>query len=305
MIAIKKRRDKGKSHTVIFILCCAFIFTSLIFIYGLSTGRISLKDEESTLYIPQAYLDNGDGYTYLSSPFTDVYTPDIPNAPQTTIVQGETTVQLQDPSGWTTAQILALTTNAVNKTQAYTGNLSVIHSENFVADVTSCTGGSVVEGVAESMIGWVVEPVQENLMYQNGRATNSEGESVPIILPKKNGFSLGEGGVKSASIRLSGNDYIVNIVLIEEMVGMYDVPIHNASAVGYLDVGNFDLSFLEIDSADIVYKGTSIEFRINPDGYVTYAKYEIPLEITGSAHKGAISGSATFEGVQTEEWIVM
>ena len=73
MIAIKKRRDKGKSHTAIFILCCAFIFTSLIFVYGLSTGRISLKDEESTLYIPQAYLDNGDGYTYLSSPFTDVY----------------------------------------------------------------------------------------------------------------------------------------------------------------------------------------------------------------------------------------
>ena len=85
-------------------------------------------------------------------------------------------------------------------------------------------------------------------------------------------------------------------------IAAYDIPKHNASAVGYLDVASFDISFMDIDSADIVYKGSSIELRINADGFVTYANYKIPLHIEGSAHKGSISGSATFEGEQTEEW---
>jgi hypothetical protein len=99
-----------------------------------------------------------------------------------------------------------------------------------------------------------------------------------------------------------GNEYVIKINLVEESVGMYEIPTHNAAAVGYLDVASFDISFMDIDSADIVYKGSSIELRINADGYVTYANYKIPLHIEGAAHKGSISGSATFEGEQTEEW---
>lgn len=287
----------------------AFLVTAIILTYAIATDKLSFGNDESTLYIPQAYISNDIGYTYASSPYTDVYlnTSDmyVNSFSQPSFENNDVTVQTPDPSGWTTAQILDLTTNAVNKTQAYTGDLSVIHSETFQADVTECTGGSVVEGVAETMIGWVVKPVQESLFYKNGKATNSEGETVPIILPKKNGFSLSAGGIQSASIELSGNDYVVKIKLVEESVGMYEIPVHNASAVGYLDVANFDLSFLEIDSADITYKGTTIELRISPEGYVTYAKYYIPLKIKGSAHKGPVSGSATFEGIQTEEWIIM
>lgn len=307
IIRTKNQKQKSKASTIVF--GGAFLITAIILTYALAADKLSFGNDESTLYIPQAYINNDGGYTYASSPFTDVYqnTSDFyaNDFSQPSFESGDTTVQPPDPSGWTTAQILALTTNAVNKTQAYTGDLSVIHSETFQADVTECTGGSVVEGVAETMIGWVVKPVQENLVYKNGRATNSEGESVPIILPKRNGFTLSANGIQSASIELSGSDYIVKIKLVEEHAGMYDVPVHNASAVGYLDVANFDLSFLEIDSADIIYKGTTIEFRISPEGYVTYAKYDIPLKINGSAHKGPVSGSATFEGVQSEEWIIM
>ena len=152
------------------------------------------------------------------------------------------------------------------------------------------------------MIGWVVKPVEETLVFQNGKAVNSEGETVPIILPKRNNFSLDSNGVKSASVQRVGDEYVIKITLIEESVGMYQVPKYNAGAVGYLDVANFDISFMEVDSADIVYKGSSIELRINAEGYVTYANYKIPLHIDGSAHRGSISGSATFEGEQTEEW---
>ncbi len=210
---------------------------------------------------------------------------------------------LPNPSGWSESQILSKAKDAVNKTKAYTGNLTVNHSETFSANVTECSAGGIVRAVVDLMIGWVVKPVQETLIYQNGSAVNSEGETVSIILPKKNNFSLSEKGVETASVQSLGNEYLIKIHLVEESVGMYDVPKHNAASIGYLDVANFDLSFMEVDSADIVYKGSSIELRINAEGFVTYANYRIPLHIEGSAHKGSISGSATFEGEQTEEWI--
>ena len=211
-------------------------------------------------------------------------------------------IVIEDPSGWSKAQIISKAKEAVNKTKAYQGNLTVTHTEGFSANVTECSAGGIIRSVVDLMIGWVVKPVEETLVYQNGRTVNSEGETVPIILPKRNAFSLDESGVKSATVHRSGNEYVIKINLVEESVGMYDVPKHNASAVGYLDVASFDISFMEVDSADIVYKGSSIELRINAEGYVTYANYNIPLHIEGSAHKGSISGSATFEGEQTEEW---
>lgn len=209
---------------------------------------------------------------------------------------------LPDPSGWSRAQIISKAKDAVNKTKAFQGNLTVNHTESFTAKVTECSAGGIVRSVVDLMLGWVVKPVEETLVYQNGKAVNSEGETVPIILPKRNGFTLDENGVKSATVQRSGNEYVIKLTLVEESVGMYDVPKHNASAVGYLDVAGFDISFMEVDSADIVYKGSSIELKINADGFVTSANYKIPLHIEGSAHKGSISGSATFEGEQTEEW---
>ena len=209
---------------------------------------------------------------------------------------------LPDPSWWSRAQIISKAKDAVNKTKAFQGNLTVTHAESFTAKVTECSAGGIVRTVVDLMLSWVVKPVEESLVYQNGKAVNSEGETVPIILPKRNGFTLDENGVKSAVVQCSGNEYVIKLTLVEESVGMYDVPKHNASAVGYLDVAGFDISFMEVDSADIVYKGSSIELRINADGYVTYANYKIPLHIEGSAHKGSISGSATFEGEQTEVW---
>ena len=209
---------------------------------------------------------------------------------------------LPDASGWSVAQIIDKASDAVNKTKAYSGDLMVNHTEGFTADVTECSAGGIVRSVVDLMIGWVVKPVEETLVFQNGKTVNSEGETVPIILPKRNAFSLSEDGVQSATVQQNGNEYIIKIKLVEESVGMYEVPKHNAGAVGYLDVAGFDISFMDIDSADIVYKGSSIELRINADGYVTYANYKIPLRIDGSAHKGSISGSATFEGEQTEEW---
>ncbi len=275
------------------------------------SGNLSFgNNKETTLYVTQAFTadptdskssltllpddnknntDNGETQNGVNSQGSDSF------------VSGNQS-SLADPSGWSTNQIISKAKDAVNKTKAYKGSLTVDHNESFIADVTDCSAGGIVRTVVDLMIGWVVKPVEETLVFKNGKAVNSEGETVPIILPKRNTFSLDSSGVKSASVQRVGDEYVIKITLVEESVGMYQVPKHNAGAVGYLDVANFDISFMEVDSADIVYKGSSIELRINAEGYVTYANYKIPLHIDGSAHRGSISGSATFEGEQTEEW---
>ncbi len=212
------------------------------------------------------------------------------------------TPNLEDPSGWSQGKILEKAKNAVNKTKQYKGSVTVSHSESFTADVTECTGGEIVKGVANIMIGWIVKPVDETLTYNNGKAVNSEGETIPLLLPLKNNFLLTQSGVKSAKAYKTGSEYVIKISLVEERVGINDVPTHNAASIGYLDVKNFDLSILTIDSADIVYKGSSLELHINADGFVTYAKYSIPLNVSGAGHSGSISGTAVFDGEQTEIW---
>ncbi len=288
----------------------AVLLTVIVITVAIADGTLSVvKNKETTLYVTQKRTE--ESTVYSDDFFLDIEKDEIQSdgdwqggrdnnaISNNQISSGDS---LSDPSGWSTAQIINKAKDAVNKTKAYSGKLTVNHAESFTADVTECSAGGIIRTVVDLMIGWVVKPVEETLVFQNGKAVNSEGETVPIILPKRNGFSLSENGVESAMVHRVGNEYVIKITLIEESVGMYDVPKHNAGAVGYLDVAGFDISFMEVDSADIVYKGSSIELRINAEGYVTYANYKIPLHIDGSAHRGSISGSATFEGEQTEEW---
>ncbi len=303
--------DEVFKQRIIILLEVAVLLTLIILIVAVFKSGVLSFEEETTIYIttqqssenttgtqdePVLPSEKSESDTYVSESVSGNYTYPAND-------KNDSGNLLPNPSGWSESQILSKAKDAVNKTKAYTHNLTVNHSETFSANVTECSAGGIVRTVVDLMIGWVVKPVQETLIYENGRAINSEGESVPVMLPKKNNFSLTEKGVKSASVQLLGNEYLIRINLIEESVGMYDVPKHNASSIGYLDIANFDLSFMEIDSADIVYKGSSVELRINAEGFVTYANYRIPLHIEGSAHKGAISGSATFEGEQTETWI--
>ena len=304
--------DSAFRKKIIIIFEIALLLTLTVLVVVILKGDIIFKDEEPSLYVTtqsntENTIDYKDDFTFSltkedkhnqqenDETRLNEYIPATNNQN----FYGNT---LSDPSGWSTAEIIAKAKDAVNKTKAYTGNLTVNHSESFSANVTECSAGGIVRSVVDLMIGWVVKPVEETLVYQNGMAVNSEGETVPIILPKKNNFSLTEDGVSSASVQRSGNEYIIRINLVDESVGMYEVPEHNAASIGYLDVANFDISFMEVDSADIVYKGSSIELRINADGLVTYANYKIPLHIEGAAHKGSISGSAAFDGEQTEEW---
>ena len=204
----------------------------------------------------------------------------------------------------TTGEILAVLSNAVNQTKAYTGAVSAHHTEGFTANIQSITGGDLVARVANSLIGSVVEPVDETLNFSGGTAVNSEGETVPLLLPKRGAFTLSESGVASASISQSGQNTVVDITLVPESVGMNEIPTANAAAIGYLDVGSIDISILTVQSANITYSGSSIHAVINPNGYIESATYTIPLYVEGSASAIGITGSAVFTGEETESWTI-
>ncbi len=325
----KKRRksksflDNEQNRVVVIALEVAALLTIVIVTCAILRGDIiDTFDEPVTKYVLQATTQSAENteeanHKYNSNDLDlgDFFQNENENAPagnaennasgnsnNNNYQNNQSGNKLQSTAGWTTAEIITKARNAVNKTKGYTENLSVHHKESFDATVTECSGGSVVQSVVNLMVGWVVKPVDETLNYQNGYAVNSEDERVPVILPKNGSFTLTPEGVTRASARVSGDEYIININLKSESVGIGEVPAYNASAIGFLDVANFDISFMTVDRADIIYSGSSIELHINSDGYVTYAAYRVPLEIDGAAHRGSISGSAVFVGEQSEIW---
>ncbi len=205
-------------------------------------------------------------------------------------------------SSWDKTTIIAKLREAITKTKAYRGNITVNHKESFTANVTECTVGALGQKVANFLVESVVKPTEEVYSYTNGRTTTAEGENVEMLLPKNGAFTLTPDGAKDVSVSSENGGYVIKITLVPESVGMYDVPKHNAAAIGYLDVASINTSYMTVTNAKIDYKGSTIEAHINLDGYVTSAVYNIPLHAYGAAEALGINGEANFDGQQTEIW---
>ena len=222
----------------------------------------------------------------------------------TTAVQQPQQNVAQDNSvySWSTEQIVSQMTNAINFTKSYKGNLAVHHSESFTANITECTGGAIGQKVANSLVASVVKPTDQTLNFTNGMATTAEGERTQILLPKDGQFTLSPNGVKSAKAYPEGDKTVLVVTLIQENVDEKTIPYHNSRGVGYLNVASVDLMGMTVTGGEIQYLGSSIMIKINQAGYVTYAKYTIPLHVYGEGAKGSLSGYAVFDGAQTEIW---
>ena len=203
---------------------------------------------------------------------------------------------------WSTEQIVSKMTTAINQTKGYKNNLAVHHSESFVANITECTGGAIGQRVANTLVGAVVKPTDQTLNFSNGTAVTAEGETTQILLPKNGPFTLSASGVKTAKAYQEGDKTVLVVTLIQENVDKDTIPYHNSRGIGYLDPNSVDLMGMTITSGEIQYTGTSIMVKINQAGYVTYAKYTIPLHVYGEGAKGSLSGYAVFDGAQTEIW---
>lgn len=260
--------------------------------------------ETSFEYVPMATTQQTVNTTVGSYNETTLYN-EITTAPITQSTAPVTTTAqntVASVSSMSSSEILSMLTDSINKTKAYTGSISVYHKESFDANVTQCTGGSVVANIANRLVGMVLSPSDETLNFSNGSATNSKGEAMTILLPQAGQFRLQLNHISSITAQNSGDEIIVNVKLNPESVGMYDVPAGNSAGVGYLDVGSLDLSILTVTHASLNYTGSTIKAHIRPDGYVSYAEYTIPMHVEGAAKSGMISGSAVFDGMQTEIW---
>lgn len=230
------------------------------------------------------------------------------NAPEVTTAppqQQEVTTApaVKDPSSWTTAEILKFTTDAVTKTKAYTKSITVDHEEAFDVRVTKAPGGSLIMNTADSIIASVAKPSKETLTFTNGRTVNGEGEDVPLLLPKRGAFTLTADGIAKATAKKSGNDTIVHIQLVKEVGTLTNHPKHHAASVGYLDASDVDLgSTITLNYLDITYTGSTMDFVINSDGYVTSVDYKIPIHIAVEAKLFGITAAGECEGSQSEFW---
>lgn len=215
---------------------------------------------------------------------------------------GSSGAQTIDPSTWTTAEILAYVTNAVTKTKAYTSKVTVDHQEAFDVKVTKAPGGKLVMQAADKIIASVAKPSSETLVFTNGKTTNAEGETVPLLLPKRGAFTLTADGIASASAYMSGDSVVCQIKLVKEVGTLTDHPKHHAASVGYLDASDVDLSGVKLNYLDITYTGTTIDMVINSDGYVSAVVYKIPIHIAVEGKIVGVTASGECEGSQQESW---
>ncbi len=224
------------------------------------------------------------------------------NTPETAAPQVTNQQQSNSVYSWSTQTIVEKLSTAINKTKAYSNSFAVHHSESFNANITECTGGNLGKAFANTLISAVVKPTDQTLNFSNGKATNQDGEITGILLPKNSAFSLSTSGVKNAKAYQEGDKTVLVVTLVKEACGINDVPEHNSKAIGYLDASTIDLMDVNITTADIQYLGSTIMVKINQNGFVTYAKYTIPLHVYGAGNRGSLSGEATFDGEQTEIW---
>lgn len=209
-------------------------------------------------------------------------------------------------TAYTKEQIVEALKSAVNKTKGYTGNITVHHKESFsdmkISNVTP--GGELSSRAMNFITGLIIKPSEEDYSFSGGKATTSEGEQTQLLLPKDAAFTLDASGVKSAKLeKKDGMTHITVTLVSEECNSLTDKPKHNASAIGYLDIGGA-FSKMKITAIKIVYPGSVIDAYVRDDGYVSSVTYTVNMDCHGEASYGLINGSADFKGAQTEVWNV-
>lgn len=225
--------------------------------------------------------------------------PEEASVPEST--EPEPTTE-RNPSTWSKQEIVSFLANAVNKTKAYTGQVTVDRSEDLGITIETITPNlPALKNIANSLVSRFIKPVSEVVTFNGGKGM-SDDEEIPLLLPKRQAFTLPPEGVKQASAAKNGNNTVVDITLVEETSSMSNPPLYNSQGLGYLDVNSVDLSMVTIETLDFVYLGSTIHAVIGPDGYVLSAEYHVPLKVSASGKAVGISGAFTGTGYQTEKW---
>ena len=248
--------------------------------------------------------------TTTAAPVTEAPTTDAPvtEAPVTEAPVTEAPTTQVPPADTSKEGILKTLSDAVNKTKAFTDNITVSHTESFniVEPVVKLDSAEMLGTLATRAVNFVkdlvLKPSSETYSFSGGKATTSEGETTQLLLPKDKAFALTPDAVANAELTEENGMKHVKLTLVpEETHSLAEVPVNHANSIGYLDLdGSFKI--IQIDEIDIKYPGSVIDAMIRADGYVDSVTYTINLEAFSKAHGMGISGSATFSGSQSEIW---
>ena len=214
-----------------------------------------------------------------------------------------TTAAQKDPSQWSKAEVVQFFSKAVNDAKAFKGNLSVTHSEEFSSlDITKCPGGQLGINLANRIASGVIKPTNETLQFANGTAQNAEGDPVPILLPKRQGFTLTADGVQNAKAMKNGALTMIEITLVSESSTLETPPKYNSAAIGYLDPSEVDLSVVKIERFNVTYSGSTIVATVDAEGRVVSASYTVPVAIDVRGSALGISGEFACNATEKEAW---
>lgn len=276
---------------------------------GQMNVETSAHTEYPTINIPTTeQIETVPAGAIITAPGAQV--PSSTTAPQIIEPQSQipaTTVQAQpsvpDYSTYSIQQILDTYATALNLTRSYMGAITVHHKEDFRADARDVTpGGALTTQLVNTLISRLGEPSELDYRFSGGQAMNEDGETIPMLLPQKNNFTLTADGVQRATIEQVGDQTHVVIRIVPETVGFSEVPRYNSAGIGYLDTSKLDLKIVKINSCDITYTGSVIDAYIRADGYISSVVYTIGMTVNGNVSGLGVTGSGTIEGAQTEAW---
>ena len=234
-------------------------------------------------------------------PYADLTTT-WPQVTTTTPVAESTTAQSAAASA-SVQEVLDLYANAINLTRGYQGTVNVHHVESFSGNIVEAQPlGALTTTLGNTLVGMIADPTDSNLVFTGGVGVNEDGETVPLLLPKRGAFSLPAEGVRNAFMDTANGMRHVVITLLPESVDYGGIPYYNAGAIGYLDTSALDFKIITVNYCTITYTGSVIDAYIRDDGYISSVQYTINLSVTGGVTGLGITGSGTMEGVEYETW---
>ncbi len=265
----------------------------------------SVPSEITTVYIPTTQAAEVTTEPVLTArPVDENTTAEIPQEENTT-AEENTSDTNEDYSAYSVEEIIALYSDALNRTRDYKGTLNVSHSESFTAEVVRAEpDNALVKRLANYVVNLVGSEGSQELVFNNGSAVNSDGETIPVLLPQRTGFNLSADGVAFASAEKVNDAVRVKLRLVPETVSMGQVPTHNASAIGYLDTSDISVPVVTMHQVDITYPGSEIDAYITSDGYIKSVTYTINMSTYAVLSGMGMSGSGVLEGAQTEKWVI-
>lgn len=191
-------------------------------------------------------------------------------------------------------------------------NMKAKKTEKTVINITACSVNSLT-GMLNSICQKVAGEKVTNFDFVNGSAvgikedgseTNDGNPQSPkeALPPKGEDFNIMEAGVKSATEEKNGDNTTYTVVLVSETSSIDAAPQYNKAAVGFLNLGGFEIPTVTITQADIDYPETIIKVTVNGAGKVTAFSYEQPMKGTMGMKIAIAPGSADFDGGNYENW---